>query len=46
MQSSSDEETSPGKMSAAKPKLEVIDLTEETEGYGFRPSTAVQTKQL
>lgn len=44
MPSSEDEETSPDrakKMSAGKPKLQVVDLTEDGEAYGYRPSTAV-----
>lgn len=45
--SSSDEETSPDrakKMSVGKPKLKVVDLTDDAETYGFRASTAIQAK--
>jgi len=47
MISSSDEEVSPQrqkKMSAGKPKLKVIDLTEDKDAYGMRPSTSVQVR--
>lgn len=49
MPSSSEDEASPEKvkkMSAGKPKLQVVDLTSDSEAYGFRPSTSVQAKQL
>jgi hypothetical protein len=44
--SSSDDEASPDRVAkkmatAGKPKLMVVDLTEDAESYGFRPTTAI-----